>query len=275
MSIEPDPVNWYQLVTFPDGSFYILWPDLFEFLVSPDGRRITYNPLPQASRVAFETYLLSQVLSYSLLKLGYAVLHATSVIVEGEALALLGQSGYGKSSLAAAFLQAGYGVLSDDLLVLVETPKGILIAPGPPRIKLFPEIAERFLPFPINSAAMNPLTKKSVIPIPEAHSRRAPALLRALYKLPCPSARRPRSKVRIWRLGEKAAFMELLASAFSPRMVESPRLRGQFETTARLLTMVPVRRLSYQRGLENLPQVRDAILADFRRRPRPVSGGRI
>jgi len=265
VSLESDPENWYQLVTFPDRSFYIRWPELFEFLVSPDGRRITYNPLPQASLVAFETYLLGQVLSYALLKLGYEVLHATTVIVDGEALAFLGQSGYGKSSLAAAFLQAGFKILSDDLLVLRETPEGFLIPPGLPRIKLFPEIAERFLPFPINGAAMNPLTEKSVIPVPKMHSWRAPALLRALYKLPYPSPRRSPSKVRIWGLPEKTVFRELLASAFNSRMVETARLRRQFETTARLLTTAPVRRISYPRGLDHLPEARDAILADFRR----------
>jgi len=265
ISIDPDPENWYQLVTFADASVYLRWPELFEFLVSPDGCRITYNPLAQASLVAFEAYLLGQVLSYSLLKLGYEVLHATTVIVDGEALAFLGRSGDGKSSLAAAFLQADYRILSDDLLVLVESPEGFLVPPGLPRIKLFPEIAERFLPFRVSGAAMNPLTEKSVIPVPEMHSRRSPSLLRALYKLPSPSARRSAGKVRIWRLADKTAFRELVASSFSPRMVEARRLRRQFETTARLLTTVPVRRASYPRGLDYLPLVRDAILADFRR----------
>ena len=157
ITLQPNPENWYQLVAFPDGSFYLRWPDLFEFLVLPDGRCITYNPLPQASPAAFETYLLGHVLSYSLLKLGYEVLHVTAVVVDGEALGLLGRSGQGKSSLAAAFLQAGYRILSDDLLVLVETPEGILIPPGLPRIKLFPETAERFLPFAVHGASHEPI----------------------------------------------------------------------------------------------------------------------
>ncbi len=265
IALEPDPENWYQLVNFPDRSVYLRWPDLFEFLISSDGRRITYNPLPKATRIAFETYLLGQVLSYSLLKLGYEVLHATAVIVDGEALAFLGGSGSGKSSLAAAFLQAGYRILSDDLLVLVETPKGFLVPPGLPRIKLFPDITERFLPFPRNGGAMNPLTEKSVIPVPEAHSRRTPAPLRALYKRPQPSPKRSPTKIRFSRLPEKAAFRELLAGTFNSRIVEPPRLRRQFESISKLLETVPFRRISYAPGLDFLPQVRDAILSDFRR----------
>jgi hypothetical protein len=271
ISLPPDPKRWYQLVTFPDHSLYLRWPELFEFLVSPDGRSITYNPLSQASPAAFETYLLGQVLSYSLLKLGYEVLHATTVIVDGEALAILGRSGHGKSSLAAAFLQAGYRILSDDLLVLLETPEAFLVPPGLPRIKLFPETAKRFLPFPINGEAMNPLTEKSVIPVPKMHSWQTPALLRALYKLSYLSPPRSPARVRISRLPEKATFRELLASTFNTRMVEPRRLKRQFEISARLLTRVPVRRISCPRGLDYLPQLRDAILADFRRiRTRPL-----
>src|SRR5579863_1529286 len=118
--VPPDPENWREHLTLPDGSDYVRWPDLFEFLVSPDGRRIVYNPLSNPSVLAFETYLLSMVLSYALLKLGYEVLHATAVVVDGAVLALLGPSGHGKSTLAAAFLGLGYPVLTDDLLVLVE-----------------------------------------------------------------------------------------------------------------------------------------------------------
>jgi len=51
---------------------------------------------------------------------------------------------------------------------------------------------------------------------------------------------------------------ELLASTFNRRVLEIPRLRRQFETTGRLLTMVPLRRLSYPHSLDYPPQVGDA-----------------
>jgi hypothetical protein len=263
--VSPDPESWCEYLTLPEGSVYVRWPDLFEFLVSPDGRRIAYNPLSESSLLAFETYLLSMVLSYALLKLGYEVLHATGVIVDGEALALLGPSGHGKSTLAAAFLSAGYPVLTDDLLVLMETPEGIMIPPGIPRIKLFPETATRLLPFPVAGEPMNPLTDKLVIPLSEPHFWRAPAPLRAIYRLSDPGVARPASKVRIARMAVKTAFIQLLAGTFNARVLEPARLKRHFEGTSRLLTKVPVRSLSFERTFDHVPAVRDAILRDFRR----------
>ena len=260
-----DPENWCECLTLPEGSAYVRWPDLFEFLVSPDGRRIAYNPLSESSVLALETYLLSMVLSYALLKLGYEVLHATAVIVDGEALALLGPSGYGKSTLAAAFLSAGYPVLTDDLLVLMETPKGMMVPPGLPRIKLFPETAARLLPFPVAGEPMNPLTNKLVIPLSEPHFWPAPAPLRAVYRLSDPGAARPASKVRIARMPVKTAFIQLLAGTFNTRLLEPTRLKRHFEGASRLLTKISVRSLSFQHNFEDVPAVRDAIFKDFRR----------
>jgi hypothetical protein len=265
-SVVPlDPEGWLECLTLPDGTTYVRWPELFEFLVSSDGRRIAYNPLCEASLPALETYLLSMVLSYALLKLGYEVLHATAVIVDGEALALLGPSGHGKSTLAAAFLSAGYPVLTDDLLVLMETPEGIMIPPGIPRIKLFPETAARWLPFPVTGAPMNPLSDKLVIPLSEPHFWRAPAPLRAVYRLSDPGATRPANKVRIARMPVKTAFIQLLAGTFNRRVLEPARLKRHFEGTCNLLTKVPVRSLSFQHKFDHVPAVRDAIFRDFRR----------
>ena len=52
------------------------------------------------------------------------------------AVAFLGDSGFGKSSLAAYLLSAGDRLVTDDLLLLQES-EGFLAYPGPPRIKLF------------------------------------------------------------------------------------------------------------------------------------------
>jgi hypothetical protein len=263
--VPTDPENWRERLTLPDGSEYVRWPDLFEFLVSGDGRRITYNPLSRSSILAFETYLLSMVLSCALLKLGYEVLHATAVIVDGEALALLGPSGRGKSSLAASFLNAGHHVLTDDLLVLMESDGRILIPPGIPRIKLFPEAAARLLPFPFDGAPMNPLTNKLVIPLQERYVWQAPAALRAVYRLPERSVVRPAGAIRVAPVPARAAFIKLLASTFNTSVVEPTRLKRHFELTSRVLETVAFRKLSFQRSFEFVPAVCEAIIADFRR----------
>ena len=86
--------------------------------------------------------MLGQALSFALVRQGFEPLHATVVVVDDHAVAFLGGNAFGKSSLAACFLEAGYRLLTDDLLILRESSDRILAYPGPPRIKLFPKIAE-------------------------------------------------------------------------------------------------------------------------------------
>ena len=114
--------DWFHRITLPDGSDYLRWTGLFEFLVSPDGRRIAYHALKHASQETFQTYLVSQALSFALIKQGLEPLHATVVVIGEQAVALLGTCGLGKSSLGTAFLQIGCRLLTDDLLVTSRTP---------------------------------------------------------------------------------------------------------------------------------------------------------
>jgi hypothetical protein len=97
-------VGWFHRAELRDGAVYLRWANLFDFLVSADGREIGARPLGESSPEAFHTYLLGQALSFALIKQGFDPLHATTVTVAGEAVAFLGECGFGKSSLAATFL---------------------------------------------------------------------------------------------------------------------------------------------------------------------------
>src|ERR1700690_759084 len=98
---EPDSESFYQSSFLPDGSTYVRWEGVGEFLISPDGGRITGRQCDEAHEESFQVYLLGQALSYALVKQGFEPLHATAIEVNGEAAILLGASGLGKSTLAA------------------------------------------------------------------------------------------------------------------------------------------------------------------------------
>ena len=105
--------------------------------------------------------MLGQALSFALVKQRFEPLHATVVVVDDQAVAFLGDNASGKSSLAACFLEAGYRLLTDDLLMLQESSNRVLAYPGPPRLKLFPKIASRFLGRTANRVQMNPDTEQA------------------------------------------------------------------------------------------------------------------
>jgi hypothetical protein len=252
--------TWFRHEVLNDGSFYLEWPDFCRFVVSADGNRITCRPNNQASRESVYTYLLGQVLSFALVKKGIEPVHATVVVVKGQAIGFLGPCGNGKSTLAAAFLQAGDRMLTDDLLVVQQRGDALWAYPGPARIKLFPQAARRLLGGECTGVPMNPATHKLVIPLPHRLFQSEPVRLRVLYILEGLGSRR--GTIQIRRLSQGRAFVEMLKSAFNNVVVESWRLQQHFNLTALQVTRVPVKQLSYSRTLASLPEVRQAILDD-------------
>ena len=255
--------EWFQHARLLDGSTYLQWSGLFEFLVSTDGRRIACRELNDASQESFQTYLAGQVLSFALLRQGVEPLHSTTVVIKGEAVAFLGDCGYGKSSLGAAFLQTGHRVLTDDLLVVKETRQGFVAHPGPPRIKLFPEIAKSLFGQQFKATAMNHLTPKLIIPLDSHQSYRTSALLKAVYVLTPPKAASRNDRITLSALSVRQAFVALLENTFNTVVVEPDRLKCQFILAARLAARVPVKSLSYPRTLGRLPAVREAVRSDL------------
>lgn len=264
LCVAPPSRSWQRQVPLAGGGWYLRWSNLLECLLSADARRIAYRPLPGGAAAAIETYLLGHVLSYVLLQHGEEPLHATAIVAGGRAVALMGDSGYGKSTLAAEFLRAGHRLLTDDLLVVRRDGAGFSAFPGPPRLKLFPEIARPLLGERVSGAAMNALTNKLVIPLARAGDPpAAPVSLAAMYVLVPPGAR-PARGVTLRRLSPRRAFVELSRATFNAMNVDRARLERQFALATALACTVPVKTLSFPRELAWLPDVRGAIEADLR-----------
>ncbi len=260
--------RWFRHIALPDGTDYLRWSKLFEFLISPDGRRIACHSLSGVSSETFQTYLVSQTLSCALLKQGIESLHATVVVIQDQAVAFLGDCGYGKSSLGAAFLRTGHAILTDDMLVtsMPDQHQPIVLAhPGPPRIKLFPKIAKTLLGRRRSGTPMNPGTTKLILPLSDREHCGQAVPLRALYVLRSPASRRALKHIAIRSLTQRQACLALIANTFNTVITEPPRPERQFNWAARLAGVVPVKSLSYPRRLSHIPAVVAAIHKDLAR----------
>ncbi len=262
---HPNGSSRLQHVRLRDGTDYLRWPKLGEFLIRRGGRQIIGRPLDGISHETFQAYLLTRALSFALLKLGIEPLHATAVAIGGKAVAFLGDCGYGKSTLAAACVKAGFPLVTDDLLVLKKTHGQLLAYPGVPRIKLMPSVAQRLLGFQVKGTRMNPFTSKLIIPLQPAQYAESPLPLHTIYALRFPQTP-TRSRVAIRRLSAKTAWLELSAGTSNLVVRDPDRLKQQFAWACQLVQQVPVKSLSYPRNLPALPQVVQAIIADVLRR---------
>ena len=252
---------------FPDCSTYIRFCDLFHFWVAPDGKKIYYEPLQDYNSPSLRHhldsslfYLQANVLSYSLLKMGIEPLHATAVVINGKAVAFIGDTQYGKSTLAASFLAAGHKLLTDDVLVLRKNGFGFMASPGAPQIKLFPKVARKILGIARRGVPMNPHTPKMILRLDEDKMQSEAVPLQAFFVLPSPYPRKKTKKVHMQRLTNKKGAVELLKAAYNLVDLSRERLSRQFHFTASVAEAVPIFSLSYPKDLRKLGAVREAMV---------------
>lgn len=119
---EADGTRWYTATSTGSG-FLIRFRDCGEFVISSDLTEVVIRRDP-AGRVELLPILMAGTVSAFVLALrGHTVLHASAVALDGSALAFVGQSGRGKSTIAALLCAEGAGLVTDDVLT---------IDPGPP-----------------------------------------------------------------------------------------------------------------------------------------------
>jgi hypothetical protein len=81
---------------------------------------------------AWRRLLLDTALVTASLSRGHEALHAGCVVNDGNAVAIAGASGAGKTTMLLELLRAGARFLSDDVIALREEPGQVVAQPGPP-----------------------------------------------------------------------------------------------------------------------------------------------
>jgi len=120
------------------GDQYWLWSNgLGWTMVEPTIPRI--NLPPTTDPALHEELIWTVPAALCLLYRRHLVLHAGAVEVGGRVILLAAAGRAGKSTLAAAFAQAGYRVLSEDVSCLRLDPQPSVV-PGPAMLRLRPDV---------------------------------------------------------------------------------------------------------------------------------------
>ena len=222
-----------------------------------------------------EIGLLGTALAYWLERRGVPALHAAAVAVEGRAAAFLSSNQGGKSSLAAALVQAGYALLTDDLLPVAEAETGFRAYPGYPAMRMWPGEAQHFTGGYEDLARVHPqLEKRRVVVGPGGFGQFCPTALplACIYLPERRKAAEEDTEISILLVSPRQAVLALLQYSFAPRLAEAAGLAAQrLNLFARLAGQVPVRRLRYPEGYQHLAAVGEAVLADLARTAEAVT----
>jgi len=259
------PIAAPGLRLYPGASGWRLhFPRAGDFYMGDDS--IHLCPAADGDAVLAENFLLGPVLSLWLERRGIRMLHAAVCAVDGYAVAFLALSQSGKTSLAAALMQAGAALLSDDLLALERVNGDWVARAGYPQMRMWPEQVNHFLGEGLALDPVHPLREKLRVPVGGGFGRfQVEALpLRAIY-LP---ERRPEpldAAVEFQAASPGSGLMELVRHSFLNRLVHAVGIQPQrFPLLADITRAVPIRRISYPSGMAQISAVAEAVLSDVR-----------
>jgi hypothetical protein len=265
VTLRSRPEPWFTSHVFPDRSSYARWSGLYEFRIDADGCRVACRALDGCDPIVLQNYLFGQALSFALVQQGLEPLHAAAVRVDDVAIGFLGDCTFGKSTLMASFLQAGYRALTDDLLMLVAKDGRTVALPGSGRIKLQPDSAGAFIETTIEGEPLNAATLKRSFPLAAAQVQRTELALTHLFVLPTPEERKHITSIGITPLSRTAMFQELLKGSFNVQVLTRERLKRQFAWAAGRSATLDCFLLQYPDGIHHLPLVRQCIVDHVRR----------
>ena len=210
------------------------------------GRNITIFPADYFDEKIIQLIIINSLMAIVLFQRNIPVLHASSVRINGSAVAFLGTSGAGKSLIAGAICARGHSLVTDDV-ARVQLFSGVPhVYPGYPVIKMKPhESSELGFPHHCNTS------------LHEKEPKYACSVHAGFTMLPCPLSHifvltvDPERKIQ--RLTKKESFMELVKNS-APAIwgVLSDELH--FTNIKELIEKVPVCLFTREECVEALPE---------------------
>jgi hypothetical protein len=252
----PDGSVWTQF--YRSGTDYLLrFPELADFSISADGHKIHCTPAPDTGNETSHHLYLNQVLPLALSKQGKLIFHASAVDIDGAAVAFVGESGRGKSTLAASFSTNEHHFLTDDGLRVEASGGDYLVAPSHCSIRLWQDSASALIaPGTATSPALEFTSKSRFLAGESIGFCHSPRPLRRAYLLGDGSA----SAVSIKPIKPAEALIELLKHSFLLDVEQRQLLAGHFDELSRLASLPIYYRLDYPRRFAELPAVRREII---------------
>jgi hypothetical protein len=259
----PDESGAMSLGRYGEGNDFLLrFPDLADFVISEDGSALEAWPAPETSEETLRHLVLDQVLPRVLAQQGRLVLHAGAVRVGQEAIAFIGETGRGKSTLTASFHAAGYRLLSDDGIVLAEAQGTTLAQPTYSSLRLWPEAVAGLFARAPDLAPMAHYSRKQRVILTDAPNN-TPIPLAAIYVL-APATGEDAASISLTRMSPSEACMAIIGNSFQLDVTDRRRAMGLLTVASDIAQQLPVFSLDFPRSFECLPDVREAILGQHR-----------
>lgn len=230
-----------------------------DFAMDADCLRVTGWPVPGVAENHFHSLYHNAVLPLIGDHLGGLFLHGSAVAIGESAVAFLGQSGDGKTTLAGAFAKAGYPYLTEDVIELMIDGGVYHLQPKPSGLRLFPDSAAYVIGHdPEMAEGEEKIDVADAVALP---FRDRPAPLAAIFLLGSDYD----AALALARLDQHRSAQLLLPHSFVLDVEDKVRLRGHFGRIVGLACDVPCYSIDYLRVYAELPRVVEAVAAEVKK----------
>ena len=260
---------WLAFYRSGDNRYLLRFDEYADFLIDFVQGKIEAYPTPQITSATLEHLYLNQILPLVQSHQGQLVLHGSAVVIEGAAVAFLGQSGAGKSTLATSFALAGFPFLTDDGLILTGGAEGLHVMPSHPTVRLWEDSrlsllgdgATTVMPVQYNSKAR--IVSSSSMPYCDQ-----PQALRAIYILGLEESAEGLAQeagqakddpIHICRLSPANAVIALINHSFVLDIEAREVIARHFDQLTNVASHVPCYSLHYPQRYEVLNRVQQAL----------------
>ena len=232
---------------------WLRWKGIGDYLVARDRVEIAVEPHVDDDMV--RNLIVGPAVGALMHLRGYLVLHAACVARGDTAVAFLGDSQWGKSTVGAACYLYGFRFVADDTTAIA--PGGSRVTPAYPRTKLWPESAEALGIDVAGLPTVHASIEKRSVRVDRGFTEK-PATLARIYVLD------EGDDPRVEPLDATEAFLELVRHSYAADLLEMTGTRAShFAQVTELVRAVPVRRLRTGAPLERVREIPALVAADL------------
>lgn len=258
-----------DLISEGDTDYYHFWfrgHGSMDFKVNSSG---TYISASWTLGVIAEvnSLLYGQILGCTLRLRGNLCLHACVIKIDDFAIAIVGESGAGKSTMAAALAQQGHAILADDVAVFKEESGHFSIQPGYPRLRMWPKSIKALYGSESGLDKIFSFSEKRFLDLNDQDGEsewqfyRQPLPVAAIYVLDKRSTEV--STPRIETVPPTLATMNLMNNRSASHLkLDLDRQAQEFAGFGRIAAKVPVKKIIRSDDLTALPQICAVIEKD-------------
>ena len=235
--------------------YWLLFPQIASFKIDIVQKHIVGYPLGNTPDNTIRHLLLDQVIPRLLFHLGEQVVHASCVKIGTSGIAFTGDSGWGKSTIAAYFNNRSCRILTDDCLLLRQDSFGVSAVPNYNGLRLLQDSFSTLLPNCKSTPVAHYGNKKRLIFTDTVADMFTP--LKAVFILTDPILSEANDSICVEKISGAEAAIALVTHSFPLDIKNSREMGGQLRSFAKIAALegIVIYRLTFPRRMSYLSKV--------------------